>query len=129
MRQQVARFLVAGVIGFMVDAGVLYLGISVGLGYFAGRVLSFLCAVLTTWQINRHYTFALRRRESAWTEWWRYLAAMSVGGSVNYAVYSCVVIFMRGAVWVPACAIALGSIAGLAVNFSSAKWLVFKRNS
>ena len=130
MRQQIARFLVAGAVGFIVDAGVLYLGLLVGLGYFAGRALSFLCAVWTTWKINRHYTFAsTRRTSSVWTEWWRYLVAMSAGGSINYAVYSCVVIFVRATVWLPVCAIALGSVAGLAVNFVSAKWWVFKRNS
>jgi hypothetical protein len=37
MRQQGIRFLIAGVLGFAVDTGVLYLALTVGLGYFAGR--------------------------------------------------------------------------------------------
>lgn len=48
MRRQVIRFVIAGVVGFVVDAGILCLALAVGLGYFAGRAVSFLCAVWAT---------------------------------------------------------------------------------
>lgn len=47
---QLLRFAVAGV-------AALYLALSLGSGFDAGRVLSFLAAVWITWRINR-YTFA-----------------------------------------------------------------------
>lgn len=126
-RGQLARFLVAGVMGFLVDSGVLYLTLWLGLGYFAGRGVSFFCAVWTTWQINRRYTFVASLRQSVWAEWWRYLAAMSVGGGVNYAAYSAVVSLLPPASWLPVLAVAAGSVAGLTVNFATAKWWVFRR--
>jgi putative flippase GtrA len=127
VRQQVIRFVIAGVVGFVVDAGILYLALAVGLGYFAGRAVSFLCAVWATWQINRRYTFTLGRSESAWVEWWRYLAAMSVGGVVNYGAYSATVLALRGPPFLPIVGVAVGSLAGMVVNFVSAKLWVFKQ--
>ncbi|PTB20776.1 GtrA family protein [Trinickia symbiotica] len=127
MRRELARFLMAGVVGFLIDTGMLYLMLWLGLGYFAGRAVSFLCAVWTTWQVNRRYTFTPDRRQSIWAEWWRYLTAMSVGGGVNYAAYSAVVSLLHPAPWLPLLAVAAGSIAGLLVNFATAKWWVFKR--
>lgn len=117
----------AGGAGFVVDAGVLYVCLGAGLGYFSGRLVSFLCAVLCTWQINRRFTFAAGGRQSSiWAEWWRYLAAMSAGGAVNYAAYSVTVLTLAGMRLLPLVSVAVGSVAGLAVNFASAKLWVFK---
>ncbi|SDH63942.1 GtrA family protein [Paraburkholderia phenazinium] len=127
MHRQVLQFVIAGVVGFVVDAGILYLTLALGLGYFAGRAVSFLCAVWATWQINRRYTFAAARTESAWVEWWRYLAAMSVGGVVNYCAYSATVLTLKGIPFLPVVAVAVGSLAGMVVNFASAKLWVFKQ--
>ncbi|CAB3780853.1 GtrA family protein [Pararobbsia alpina] len=127
-RHELLRFGVAGVAGFLVDAGVLYLGLAIGLGYFAGRIVSFLCAVFCTWQINRRFTFAGSTADGpVWSEWWRYLAAMSAGGAVNYAAYSLVVLTLKSALLLPLLSVAIGSMAGLAVNFSGAKLWVFKQ--
>jgi putative flippase GtrA len=127
MRRQLLLFAGAGVAGFLVDAGVLYLALDAGIGYFGGRAVSFLCAVWVTWQINRRFTFVAKPNESIWREWWRYLAGMSGGGAVNYAAYSLIVITLDGRAFLPAYAVAAGSLAGMAVNFIGAKWWVFER--
>jgi putative flippase GtrA len=127
MRRQLLLFAGAGVAGFLVDAGVLYLALDAGVGYFSGRAVSFLCAVWVTWQINRRFTFVAKPNESVWQEWWRYLAGMSGGGAVNYAAYSIIVITLDGRALLPAYAVAAGSLAGMAVNFIAAKWWVFER--
>jgi putative flippase GtrA len=127
MRRELLRFVIAGVLGFVVDAGVLYIALAAGLGYFAGRAVSFLCAVWATWQINRRYTFVSDRSESAWVEWWRYLAAMSAGGGVNYGAYSATVLTLKGLPFLPIVAVAAGSLAGMVVNFATAKLWVFRQ--
>lgn len=120
------RFACAGVAGLALDVAALYLALALGLGLYGGRLVSFLCAVFATWRINRRYTFAVVAGVSPWREWWRYLAAMLGGGLVNYSAYSAAIAFgPRGALW-PMAAVALGSLAGMAVNFASAKLLVFK---
>lgn len=125
MRRQLLFFAGAGIAGLMVDTGVLYLALDAGLGYFAGRAVSFLCAVWVTWQLNRRLTFSPRPGESVWQEWWRYLAAMSGGGAVNYTAYSLIVIALEGRPLLPLFAVAAGSLAGMTVNFITAKWWVF----
>lgn len=128
MLSQFARFAVAGTVGFLVDAGILALGMAFGLGYFVGRAVSFLCAVFVTWQINRRFSFRSHQR-ATWLEWWRYLAAASLGGLVNYLAYTVVVLNVDPRPWLPTAAVAVGSIAGMAVNFATAKWWVFKHRT
>lgn len=124
-RRQFLRFAIAGVIGFVVDAAVLYALHALGSGYYLGRVFSFLAAAFTTWQINRRYTFAAQAGGDSLREWLRYLLAMLGGGLINYGVYALIVYTAPEEPWVPLLAVAAGSIAGLAANFLSAKLWVF----
>jgi putative flippase GtrA len=125
--RQLARFAIAGVAGLAVDVAVLYLALALGCGAYGGRVVSFLCAVFATWQINRRYTFHGAAAGGLWREWWRYLTAMTGGGLVNYATYAGAIAFGPRTPWWPFVAVAAGSLAGMTVNFASAKFFVFKR--
>ncbi|MES2262030.1 MAG: GtrA family protein [Pseudomonadota bacterium] len=127
LRTEMVRFAIAGVAGLLVDIAVLYGAQALGTGWYLGRVLSFLAAVYVTWRINRRYTFQSRAAGSTWQEWWRYLSAMAGGGAVNYAAYSAVLLALPAARWVPLFAVAAGSVAGMGVNFLSARYFVFKR--
>ncbi|QDE38487.1 GtrA family protein [Luteibacter pinisoli] len=126
MKRQAIQFAAAGVLGFLIDTGVLYVALWAGLGYYAGRAVSFLCAVFATWQANRRFAFAEGRRESVWLEWWHYLAAMSLGGVVNYLAYTVVVLRAPSSQLTPLFAVAAGSLAGMVVNFISARFWVFR---
>jgi putative flippase GtrA len=129
LRTELPRFIAAGVLGLLVDIGMLYGARALGLGWFGGRALSFPCAVWATWQLNRRYTFARRTGLSAWREWWRYFFAMLGGGAVNYAAYSAVVLALPQLTFLPAIAVAVGSLAGMTFNFASARYYVFHRPS
>jgi putative flippase GtrA len=128
--RQLFRFGLAGVAGFVIDTAVLYLMLFLGLGFYLGRLISFFCAVWVTWQINRNYSFASGQRvPPSWKEWWRYLLAMALGGAVNYLAYS-VALQLSAVVRVhPVYAVAIGSLAGMVINFVSAKWWVFRRGT
>ena len=127
-RGELLRFLGAGLLGLLADVGVLYCALALGSGWFAGRALSFLCAVWVTWQFNRRFTFTPREAMPAWEEWWRYLSAMLLGGVVNYGAYTLVVLTLPYHPWLPLAAVSAGSLAGLSVNFLSAKYFVFHRS-
>ncbi|MDR5765967.1 MULTISPECIES: GtrA family protein [unclassified Caballeronia] len=127
--KQFILFAVAGTVGFLVDIAVLYLMLACGLGYFAGRAISFIAAVVVTWQINRRFTFDAEAPGGLWREWWRYLVAMSAGGVVNYCAYTAVVLLLPKTHYLPVIAVAAGSICGLGVNFLSSKFWVFKQAS
>lgn len=126
LKGQVLRFAVAGVAGLLVDVAVLYLARAAGLDWYAGRAVSFLCAVFATWQINRRYTFH-PAGGSLWAEWWRYLLAMSGGGAINFGAYSAMVYLFPGLPGLGFWAVCVGSLAGMTVNFIGARWFVFQR--
>ena len=118
-------FAVVGTIGFGVDLGVLYL-VAPALGWYGGRVVSFLAAATVTWALNRIYTFAERRSgASIAREYLRYLLTMLAGALVNYLAYALTLHSLEGPL-APALGVAFGSIAGLMVNFLTARYLVFR---
>ncbi|WP_211462181.1 GtrA family protein [Collimonas silvisoli] len=124
--QQFIRFAIVGAIGFAVDVGVLYLNLHLGMGYFIGRAISFLCAVWVTWKINRQFTFISSGEGSDFKEMLRYLAAMLFGGLINYLAYLIVVMQVRNLPFLPFFAVAIGSVSGMMFNYFTAKSWVFK---
>jgi putative flippase GtrA len=126
--KQFISFGVIGVVGFVVDAGVLTMLLHVAsAGFYVGRLVSFLCAVTVTWFLNRTFTFraaagALRSHH----EWVRFLGANSLGGGVNLGVYSLLVAKVSVFAAHPVLAVGAGSLSGLLVNFSVTKAYVFR---
>ncbi|CAN7418948.1 GtrA family protein [Pseudorhodoferax sp. LjRoot39] len=123
-----ARFCVVGAIGFVVDVATLY-ALSDTLGWYAARLISFLCAATATWALNRRLTFTGRDPHASapavLREYLRYLASMLGGGVVNYLVYLGALHGLRGD-HAPAVGVALGSAGGLVVNYLLARHLVFR---
>lgn len=125
--RQFFRFCVVGTIGFVVDAGSLYVIMAVtGAGPYISRVFSFILAATATWGLNRTYTFNVRRTEPILLEWLRYLAYASVGGAINYGVYVLSLLFFEMVRSHPVLGVAAGSVAGLAFNFLATRYLVFR---
>ena len=122
------RFGTVGTAAFVVDTTVLYLALAAGLGLYSGRVVSYLAAATFTWYGNRSITFETHARgaPAVAAEWLKFLLTNLVGGAVNYAVYAALVghsDFVRA---YPVLGVAAGSIAGLSVNFTLSKSLVFR---
>lgn len=127
MIRQVFFFAVAGVIGLIVDVAVLY-ALRDAIGPFLGRVVSFFAAVVATWLVNRSVTF--RGRQSGLSrrgEFTAYFSLMLIGGAVNYGAYSALVLgfeLVRVHLFI---GVAAGSLAGMAVNFLTSRYLLFRR--
>jgi|SRR5579872_680836 len=129
--RQLAAFAIVGALGFVVDAAVLKTLLSLtDAGLYVGRVVSFLSAATFTWVLNRSFTFrALRRRRSLFLEWLSFLGANSLGGAVNFGVYSLLVARFKLFTSTPVLGVAAGSLAGLAVNFSLTKLYVYRKDA
>ena len=114
-------------LAFAVDAGVLQLLVSfAGLDPYSARVVSFLCAVTTTWLFNRQITFRGGSRLPLHREWALYVGTQLGGATLNSAVYALLVFsFALVREW-PVLGVAAGSLAGLTVNFIAAKRVVFR---
>ena len=125
--RRLAIFSLVGVVGFIVDAGVLQL-LVLGLAWdrYSGRLISFLFAATATWLLNRRYTFRGPRKHSLGVEWARYILAMSGGFACNFAAYSALVYFFNvDRQWL-ILAVAAGSVAGLGVNYTASHYWVYR---
>lgn len=127
LRKEILLFAISGVIGFLVDAGIVqFLVREWAVNPYEARVFSFLCAATTTWSFNRKYTFAGKSTGSRRRELLRYIVAMAGGFALNYGTYAaCVAAWPLVRAW-PAIGVAAGSIAGAAMNFLSSKYWIFR---
>jgi putative flippase GtrA len=125
------RFAVVGTAAFGVDTAVLYLALWAGLGLYSGRIVSYLVAATFTWYGNRRMTFASHAHgaPAIAAEWARFLLANLAGGAVNYATYAAVIAWVPIARIHPVLAVAVGSLAGMSVNFAASKFVVFRSSA
>jgi putative flippase GtrA len=125
--QQAVRFAAVGVLGFLVDAGVLSVARSLlGLDLYSSRALSYLAAVTATWALNRAFTFKEHASAAKLREWARFCAANTGGGAVNLGVYALLVNYVPLVHEVPVLGVAAGSLSGLLVNFTLSRIYVFR---
>jgi putative flippase GtrA len=119
------RFLVAGGIGFVVDAGILLLLLRfTPIGPFGARAIAIPSALLATWFLNRNFTFGHSERSLA-VEGFRYGSVGFTSALLNYALYSSLLVSeptLR-----PIIALILASAAATAFSFFGYSRFVFRR--
>jgi putative flippase GtrA len=123
--RQLFSFGVIGCLGFLVDTLVLYLAIFLGTGLYLGRALSYLAAVTVTWALNRRFTFAQRGDGTALSEWAKFSVSQLSGATINLGAYAALVHTSRYCAQHPVVAVAVGSVAGMIINFTVARRYVF----
>jgi putative flippase GtrA len=121
------RFGLVGAAGFGVDWVILHAMMDVvRLNWFTGRLVSFSVAVLTTWLLNRSFTFREANRSAPIRQAFIYALVQGAGGIANIAAYSAAIAAapaMKTMVFVP---LAIGSAAGLCLTFVGSKHLAFR---
>ncbi len=119
-------FGLVGGLGFIVDAGVLYL-LKDPLGLYVARAMSFLAAASFTWLLNRSITFRQHGSKlSLRREFVVYMLLMLLGGSVNYGVFAALVLMLDTVRDHPVIGVAAGSLAGMLINLASSRFLLFR---
>lgn len=128
--RQFKRFAIVGIIGFAVDGGLLMLFTSVyGYDIYLSRLVSFLCATLATWWLNRRHTFGMDSPVAGDTharEYGRYIAVQIGGGCFNWGVFSWLIYMDPRLRAVPLLPVAAGSVAGMLWNYFGARRWVFR---
>jgi putative flippase GtrA len=119
-------FCVSGGLALFVDIGVLY-ALKALLGNYGARVVSFWCAATFTWAFNRTFTFEGSKHGGMVAQYLSYMAAMVVGGALNYATYALAVSSVAAVARQPALGVALGSLVGLTFNYLSARRIMQKK--
>ena len=91
MIKQFGRFIVVGGLGFVIDAGGVWLLTYWGWSPFTARVPSIAAAMFLTWLLNRTMTFRVEtpgtRREVA-----RYVMIATTSAFLNFVIYSAFVL-------------------------------------
>ena len=124
--RKIVFFLFAGGIGFIVDAGVLYLLLRAGLDPFTGRVFAIAAAMASTFVINRTFTFGASGRSLA-SEGARYSSVGIASALLNYLVYSGALLMMPALS--PFLALCAGSAAATAFSYTGYSRFVFRKLS
>jgi putative flippase GtrA len=83
-------FVLAGVLAFATDAGVLkLLTATTALGPFVARPIAIILAMMVSWGINRTITFA-ESKPPSWSEFVKFAAASFGGQVINYLVFAAI---------------------------------------
>lgn len=121
-------FAAAGAVGFAVDAALFLL---LNSWYYwsitAARTLSASCAIITTWALNRRFTFAARRSRGLSAELARYALVQTAGLLVNLGAFALAIWLVPSLRAAPIIALSLGAAAALLFNFAAARTLAFVR--
>jgi putative flippase GtrA len=121
-------FLVAGFVGFCLDAGLMTALVSLfGWSPIASRIISFPVALACTWLLNRRWSFAGRGLESSSLEYLTYVGIQIIGAATNVGVFiGCLRRWPSLAVF-PVIPLAIGAAFALAFNYSALRWFLYRR--
>jgi putative flippase GtrA len=123
---QFIRFGIVGASGFLVDTATVY-GLRHALGLYGAGVVAYVTAASSNWLLNRIWTFRGRGTgSSAHRQWARFMVTNLGGFVLNRGTYAALVTFLPIAARQPVIAIAAGAIAGLFVNFTLSRRVVFR---
>jgi putative flippase GtrA len=113
LKSEFFRFVVVGCLGFVLDAGVVFVLSEAGVSAVLARIPALAAAIFTTWILNRTLTFRVNAPKSR-GEIVRYIAVALSSAALNFLLYAALVVMMG--VW-PVIAVAVSTIALLLYSF------------
>ena len=131
LHRQIPSFAAIGLTGYVVDAGLTYLGAKyLGLSPEIARPPGFVVATLVNFALNRAITFR-HAKAPLMRAFLRYCLVAAAGLAVNYAVYSLCVVFwpLTGLTVTPSILplfVAAGSGVAMVVTFVGFRWFAFR---
>jgi putative flippase GtrA len=125
MVAQFMRFGVVGFAGLVVDTATVY-GLRHALGLYGAGLVAYVFAATCNWVLNRIWTFRGLGSGPAHRQWAMFMITNLGGFVLNRGTYAILVTFVAAAASQPVIATSAGSIAGMFVNFSLSRRLVFR---
>jgi putative flippase GtrA len=122
---QLLRFGTVGTSGFLIDTAIVY-ALAGRLGLYGAGLVSYLVAASYCWALNRAWTFRGRGRGLARHQWARYLLINLSGLVFNRGTYAMLVTLVPLCAAQPVFAVAGGAVAGVMVNFTLSRQVVFR---
>lgn len=126
MKRQVGWFLIVGGTGFLIDAGgLLLLNGALGVHPLVSRIPSFVCAMLVTFMLNRHFTFQAKdlcvKKSFA-----KYVSAVGISQGINFLIYTACIYAHSVFFEMPVFALIISSGISMFISFSLSRFWVFK---
>lgn len=122
---QFLMFGTVGTFGWLLDTATVY-GLRNQLGLYGAGLVSYVVAATGTWLCNRMWTFRGSGSGPAHRQWVRFLGANAFGFTLNRGTYALLVTFVPLCAAQPIFATGAGAIAGMFVNFSLSRAIVFR---
>nr|WP_294510018.1 GtrA family protein [uncultured Rhodopila sp.] len=122
---QFCRFGAVGATGFVVDTATVY-GLRSAIGLYGAGIAGYVTAATSNWALNRIWTFRGRGSGPAHRQWALFMLANLGGFVLNRGTYAILVTFLPIAARQPVIAIFAGMIAGLFLNFTLSRKVVFR---
>jgi len=131
-RTEFFRFACTGTVGFVADYLIVLLCVQgFMLSPYLARIFSFMAVVLTTYVMNKKFTFAARIKEGSRTPGvLPYTGAMLWGLCVNYGAYVAALSILPLGMSLELrllLAVGIGSLSGMGVNFFVCRAVLFKQ--
>ncbi len=122
---QFLKFGSVGFVGFMLDTTTVYATRGT-LGLYGAGAVAYGVAASGNWLLNRLWTFRGQGAGPAHQQWARFLVACVPGVVLNRGTYAILVTVSALCARQPVFAVAAGSLAGMFVNFTMSRRLVFR---
>jgi putative flippase GtrA len=125
MAAQFMRFGAVGLIGLVIDTATVY-GLRHSLGLYGAGIVAYFASASVNWVLNRLWTFRGLGSGPAHRQWVMFMITNLAGFVLNRGTYAILVTFVAAAADQPVIATAAGSMAGMFVNFSLTRRVVFR---
>lgn len=122
---QFLKFGVVGVFGFGADTAIVY-SLRGLLGLYLAGIVSYLVVASANWALHRVWTFRGRGNGPRHRQWAKFLAANLLGFALNRGTYAILIATVPLARAQPVIAVAAGAVAGMFLNFTMARQVVFR---
>jgi len=122
---QFLMFGTVGVVGFLADTATVY-SLRRSLGLYGAGAAAYIVAATVTWLFNRLWTFRGRGSGPVHQQWARFLGVNLAGFVLNRGAYAILVTFVPLCAQEPVYAVGAGAIAGMFLNFSLSRAMVFR---
>jgi len=122
---QFLMFSSVGIVGFLADTATVY-AFRYSLGLYGAGVLAYGVAASFNWLLNRWWTFRGQGTGPAHRQWVRFLVVNLGGFVLNRGTYAILITFVPLCAAQPVYAVAAGAIAGMFLNFSLSRTMVFR---
>lgn len=122
---QFMKFGTVGTLGFVTDTVTVY-SLRYSLGLYGAGAAAYLVGATTTWLFNRVWTFRGMGGGPVHQQWAQFLYFNIFGFVLNRGTYAILVTFVPLCTRQPVFATGAGAIAGMFLNFSLSRTMVFR---